>query len=101
MTKATIWKYETKGGKVVFKEADTDIEVPVGATALSAGLDPQGKLCVWMLLHPEYSKERRRIYVRGTGHDCSDVIEKGARFVGTVVQPPYVWHVFIDFLKVK
>lgn len=90
----TIWKFILNGGVVNMKAADTDIAVPFPAMVLSAGLDPSGQLCVWMLVETGFEKKKQRVYVRSTGHDCTDVAAK--QFVGTVTDRSFIWHVFID-----
>ncbi len=82
-----IWKYSLK------LDGENIVSIPQGAQILSAGIDPQGHLCVWAIVHPERSKEARSIYIRGTGNPFSG--EEG-RFIGTVRDGLYMWHVFQD-----
>ena len=64
--------------------------LPRGAEILSAGLDPAGDLCVWARVNPGEPLERVTLYVIGTGQE----VPAGARFVETVLQGPWVWHIF-------
>ena len=94
---STIWKFQTNGGNISLREGDTDIEVPLYSISLSAGLDPQGRLCIWMMVDPNREeKETKRVYVRGTGHDCTELDTSSVKFLGSVLDRSYVWHVFID-----
>jgi hypothetical protein len=92
----TIWKFQTNGGCVDAHQADTTIKIPRGSRVLDAALDPDGNLCVWFLVDPASIEEERTIFVRGTGHDCTSVWESGALYIGSVVDRPYVWHVFVS-----
>lgn len=87
----TIWKYELKPQRV------NKLMLPAGAQVLSAGLDPQGEVCVWALVRPDLPKTQAvRIYVYGTGHDVPLDNSDRVRFLGTVLMPGLglVWHVF-------
>ena len=69
--------------------------IPRGATLLSVGLDPHGVLCLWALVDPEHTKMRRKFLTVGTGQNTpllDTIIHVG--FVGSVLQPPFVWHIF-------
>jgi hypothetical protein len=68
--------------------------MPRGATALSAGLDPVGQLCVWALVEPELGTLPVRARIVGTGHLAEDL--NRWRFVGSVTQGLCVWHVFVE-----
>ena len=96
----TIHKFKLKPGNVTAKECDEILEIEGLLHILHAGLDGEGRLCVWALRHTESGhKKRVKILVRGTGHDCSDVLmagEGGVEFahLGSVQQGLYMWHVF-------
>ncbi len=81
--------------KTIYKYvlADTDLQtihtrgnVPI----LSAGLDPQGALCVWVYAYTDDLTCPRQIVIVGTGRPVPD----GCEFIGTVTMAPFVWHVF-------
>jgi len=51
----------------------------------------EGELCLWALVDThEYEKEEREIHICATGGPCRE----GMIYIGTVQQPPFVWHIF-------
>jgi hypothetical protein len=84
--KRRIWKY-------TLDLADTQtVQIPEGAQILTAQF--QGtQLCVWALVDcdPEIPKQNREIEIIGTGNP---IIEAPRRYISTVQQVPFVWHVF-------
>lgn len=96
----TIHKFKLKFGHVAAKECDEILEITGLLSILSTGLDGDGDVCVWALRDTESERATRvKILVRGTGHDCADVIMTHDREVvyahlGTVLQGLFVWHVF-------
>ena len=87
----TIWKFPIEIADV------QEIMAPGGSTVSInyVGLDPTGTPCIWCEVEPAKPKSALKIYVVGTGHP---IPEDGGRFVGTFVQPPFVWHVYADVL---
>lgn len=84
----TIWKFP-----LLYTDIQS-VSMPLGAQVLSTGLDPQGQLCLWALVDPGAgSNQYRGVAVIGTGNPAHSA--QGMRFVGTVVQAPFVWHVFV------
>ena len=84
----TIWKFPLKA------EETQAIEMPVGARILSAGMDPQGTLCVWAEVEPfKDLTEFRKVWVIGTGHTLGP---DNPRFLGSVLMGPFIWHVYCD-----
>ncbi len=72
----------------------TDVQhvtMPKGARILSVH-DQRGTICLWALVDAsEVSTEARLIEIIGTGNPMP-VAKR--QFIGTVVQEPFVWHVF-------
>lgn len=66
------------------------VEMPVGAEVLCAQVQA-GELCLWATVHAEVEVEPRAFWVIGTGNVLPDRL---GRYVGTVLMPPFVWHVF-------
>lgn len=72
-----------------------------GARILSAGLDPQGDLCIWAEV-PAPGHEDPRAFSDGPQDEARLVHivptggtpPAGAAFVGTVLHLPHVWHVY-------
>jgi hypothetical protein len=74
------------------------VPMPIGARILSAatqreghGVAPVERVCLWAEVDPLADRADRTILIRGTGHDAPDA---PARFVGTCLQGPFVWHVY-------
>ena len=84
-----IYKYEL--GNL----GENKVEMPQGAQVLSAKIDPKGDVCIWAIVNPELENELRTFFVAGTGWELSDAFSgKPIDFYGTVIQEPYVWHIF-------
>jgi hypothetical protein len=86
----TIWKFSTPLKSIT----DTMIiDMPAGACVLTAG-EQGNDLCIWAIVEPEHRMEKRRFYIRGTGHELGEAA--GARYIGTahMVVVGLVLHVF-------
>lgn len=83
----SIFKYQ------ISYSAPIEIRLPMDSKVISAGLDPQGDLCIWALVDPETATTPRVFMVVGTGWSMEDEIDNW-EFIGTVRQGPYMWHVF-------
>lgn len=68
------------------------LAMPAGAHVLSAGIDPQGAMCLWALVDDTAPHQDRVVAICGTGHP----VPFGFRFVGTVVSAPFVWHILLQ-----
>lgn len=81
----TIWK------ALVGPEDEHEISVPIGAEMLCAR-EQGDDVCVWFRCDPHAQKERRIIYVIGTGHPCPP----HARYLGTasLQSGALMFHVF-------
>jgi len=81
----TVWKYTLSLGQ-------TTLSAPAGATVVSVGLDPRGELCAWLNIPTDSAEATARlaVLVVGTGHP----VHRSARFLATVKQGPFMWHVF-------
>lgn len=85
----TIWKYETMPDVV-----NQVIEMPKGATILSFGVDPRGKLCFWAQVDSEARMGERVVSCIGTGWGMDSIVVNEGKFIGTAVRGDYVWHFF-------
>ena len=90
----SIWKYPLESAAPTVQR----VKMKAGARVISAGLDPQGTLCVWAIVDPKEKQEKtREIFVVGTGHETTDG-HVGGTFVGTVnLGPaglPFIFHIF-------
>ncbi len=82
-----IWEY-------VLEITDTQVlEMPKGAEILSVA-NQRGKLCLWAACDPDKVPEQRTIEIVGTGNSA---IFCRRKFIGTVLQVPFVWHIFERF----
>ena len=79
-----IWKY-------VLELVDVQkVQMPRNAKILSVA--KQGDIiCLWAMVNPEVATTGRDIAIVGTGNPCWC---SGWDFVGTVVDEPFVWHIF-------
>jgi hypothetical protein len=82
-----VWKFKLADGVDHFA-----LDMPVGATILSVQVQ-NGEPCMWALI-PDTSgdREMRVFRIYETGH--SMIITEKLLFLGTIQQPPYVWHLF-------
>ena len=79
----TIWKFPA------FAEAEALVgEHP---RIVSVGKDPQGEVCVWVESTPRETLTPVHWAVVGTGQPFEAL---GKRYVGHVVDGPFVWHIF-------
>lgn len=53
-----------------------------------------GQLCLWGEVMPETNMCAIEVFVRGTGHP----IPKGAQYIGSAFDGPFVWHVFVGLI---
>ena len=82
-----IWKFPLR------LEQSQTIEMPGGAEVLGVA-DQKGVICIWAMVIVEATKSPRTFEIHGTGHPIDEDVEYGRRFVGTVFQGNFVWHVF-------
>ncbi len=83
--------------KTIYKYVlDETIRMPDGAAIYSVGVQ-EGKAVVWALVDTDMPTVERKMMIVGTGWDFThDPRLQTARFIGTIQQPPFVWHVFED-----
>lgn len=81
----------------IYKYAlDNTVYLPRGAVVLSVGLQ-NDQMYLWAHVDSDQQPVQRNFIIVGTGWDLSkDVRLTNARFIGTVHQSPFVWHVFED-----
>lgn len=84
-----IYKYELNRPEV---SSRTRIGVPRGGEVLKAGLDPKGKICVWIMIDAQSHEEERTFEIVGTGQTLEPAAWR--RWIDSFVQDCYVWHVF-------
>lgn len=67
------------------------LELPAGAKILHVAMKDD-RPCLWVLVDPTGPGETRRFLIYGTGTEIPDLQNK--EYVATVLDDPYVWHVF-------
>lgn len=82
--KQTIWKFPLEITGV------QEVRLPRGAKIISVA-NQNGVICLWAMVAPDSPLEPRIIFIYGTGHPLP---EDSGRFLGSVLQDPFVWHVF-------
>lgn len=83
----TIWKFSLA---VMDKQA---IQMPIGAEILAVQLQDT-QPCLWAIVDTEAAREDRVIEIHGTGNRMYQDMGVQHKYIGTVQQPPLVWHVF-------
>lgn len=87
----TIWKYHLEDG---CDDVEQSLVLPRGAQPMSCEVQ-NGTICVWVMCDDqEKRQERWTFYVVGTGNPLPNNPRIG--LLNTVLQPPYVWHVFYE-----
>lgn len=90
-----IWKYP------IDIESEQHIRVQADFTPLHVGIDPTGTPCVWGLVDPGNPEATVsfRVLIFGTGHPITGPEEGNfddePKYLGSFVQGPFVWHVFV------
>lgn len=82
----TIWKYELQ------ITDDQDLSVPEGTLPLAVG-DQGGRLMLWCMVFTALPSTLLHVRIHGSGHPLKD---DDPPYIGTVVMPPFVWHVFAE-----
>ena len=73
-----------------------ELNIPGGGPILSAGLDPMGVPCIWSIVNTDEPDEVVTFYCVGTGWPLDWIMEEqnNLKFVDTIKQGIYVWHIF-------
>jgi len=67
------------------------IDMPIGSKILDVQ-NQDNRICMWVIVNTELETEERVFQIIGTGHQLLGRTEK--KYIGTVQQGPFVWHVF-------
>lgn len=81
----TIWEF------TIENTGHQTLQMPSGAHILSAQFQAD-EICLWALVNTENDHAPRDITIIGTGHPIDP--DFSGRFIGTVQQDNFVWHVF-------
>lgn len=73
-----------------------EIEIHAGATILSAGRDLNGDICIWAMIEDTRPMAKKNIYCIGTGWPLDAIFASGEliKFIDTIKEEPYIWHIF-------
>lgn len=84
-----IWRFPLADARDRDVQPLDEVPMPAGAVLLSVALLDSG---VWVFaeVDPGAPKAVRLLWVIGTGKE----VPAGARFLGTLVLPPFNWHVY-------
>ena len=86
----TVWKFPLELGT-------TKVVARLGYEVRSVGIDPAtGGPAVWIEVTPNAAPSITEFVIYGTGHEHIEppTSDHVTRFVGSVWQGPYVWHVY-------
>ena len=86
----TIYKQVIQPNSVKGTPFLIEFEAPCDARPVSVGMQ-NGQCCVWFECNPKMAKDKIKIYCVGTGFGA---VPAGGRFIGTVIDDPYVWHFY-------
>lgn len=70
------------------------IGMPEGAKIIHVGLDPNGACCLWAEVNTLRFLVQRKFVIVGTGHSLDDPIFDPSKHVGSLVDAPFVWHIY-------
>ncbi len=71
-----------------------EIELPYGSKIISI-IEQNYQLMMYCLVNNKCSKiEKFKYLLVGTGWDLSDLYDSSSKFIGTVQQGFFVWHLF-------
>lgn len=88
MSTRTIWKFPLR-----LTDVQT-VMMPAGAEILAVGVQADG-IMLWARVDPAVSERQGyNIAIVGTGHPAPD--DTQSTYIGTVMDGPYVWHVFTE-----
>lgn len=88
----TIWKSVIRPNSVNSEVFEIRVPAKRGARAVSVGLQ-DGKICVWYEVRPLNEDQDLVLYSVGTGFGK---VPDSARFIGTVIEGSYVWHIYAE-----
>jgi hypothetical protein len=73
-----------------------EIEINAEAEILSAGKDLNGDICVWAMIEDTNPMVSKNIYCIGTGWPLDIIFtnEETVKFIDTIKEAPYMWHIF-------
>ena len=80
----TIFKYKLGFGRVT-------ASIPAGAEVLHFATQDRW-MCIWALVDTDNAAITRHFEVVGTGHALDE--SAAYKYIGTLQDPPYVWHLF-------
>jgi hypothetical protein len=83
----TIFKYILKGDSISI------ISLPIDAKILTAAIQNKS-ICIWAEVETDTITEERFFEIFGTGWEMSQNMGVERKYINTVFDGPYVWHVY-------
>lgn len=85
--------------KIIYKYPITSSQMPVSVCTMRVPENnvplciqiQNNQICLWTLVDTEEPLVLREFLIMGTGHLMP---KDGVMYLGTVQQPPFVWHIF-------
>ena len=77
----TVWKYNISQSLL--------LDIPKHAKALAVQIQ-NDEICIWFEVDMSEETERREFVIHATG----DIIDERERYIATVQDCPWVWHVY-------
>lgn len=95
MSKVRIWKYvlELQDYQTIVMSEGAQI-LSVAVQGAGRSVYDKGDICLWAMVDTSKASERRHIEIIGTGNPVPDDKGLDRKFIGTVQQGPFVWHIF-------
>lgn len=88
-----VFKYEINLREDASERDVYELKLSLGAKILSAGTRKSNHITIWALVYGGVSEEVRRFLIVGTGNLIKVELER-LKFIGSVFDGPFVWHVF-------
>ena len=88
----TIWRFP-----ITVQDDANKVATPRGALLLHVGrsaTSPSGQICMWFEVESEAPIEPKYYKVYGTGHEVAGLRDYDNKYIATVFDPPFVWHVY-------
>jgi len=87
MSETVVYKYDMP------VSSDVTIEMPAGAQILRVA-HFNGQSSVWALVDLKNDMQSYHFMVVGTGMVVNDERFRGSKYIGSIIDGPFIWHVF-------
>ena len=86
----TVWKFPIEPNSAQGDVYRMTVNAPEDAKPICV-MNQGGEICVWMEVTPDAPKKKLTLFSIGTGFGA---IHPEARYIGSVMQGHYVWHIY-------